>query len=59
MDRTQLLSRVSSASSLNQISSVMAGIREWLVEHPDDEDMRDAFQGLARLEREHWIYTRA
>lgn len=59
MDRTELLSRISSASSLNQISSVMAGIREWLAEHPDDDEMRDAFQGLARLEREHWIYTRA
>jgi hypothetical protein len=51
MDRTNLLSMVSSASSLNQISSVTAALREWLGEHPDDAEMRDVLQGLARRER--------
>lgn len=57
MTRTQLLASVSSASSLQQISSVMAGLRTWLTEHPDDDEMREAFRELARLERERGIYT--
>lgn len=50
MDRTKLLSMVSSASSLNQISSVMAALREWLAEHPEDAEMRDVVEGLLRTE---------
>lgn len=57
MDRTELVSQVSRAASLNQISSVIAGIRTWLAEHPDDDDMRQAFRDLTRLEREHWTYA--
>jgi hypothetical protein len=59
MDRTRLLQLVSTAASLDQISTVMAGVRTWLVEHPDDEEMRSAFQQLARLEREHFTYGHA
>jgi len=51
MDRTALFSMVSSASSLNQISSVMAAVREWLAAHPEDSEMRDVLEGLARMER--------
>lgn len=59
MDRTHLLQLVSTAASLDQISTVMAGVRTWLAEHPDDDEMRSAFQQLARLEREHFTYGRA
>ena len=58
MERTELLSLVSTASSLNQISSVTAGIRAWLADHPDDEEMREVFQELARRERELLTYAR-
>ena len=58
MDRTELLSLVSSASSLNQISSLMAGARMWLIDHPDDDEMRTVIMELSRLEREHFTYTR-
>lgn len=51
MDRTGLFSMVSSASSLNQISSVMAAVREWLASHPEDSEMRDVLEGLGRMER--------
>jgi hypothetical protein len=58
MDRTELRSRVSTASSLHQISSVMASVRAWLAEHPEDQEMRDAIAVLSRLEREHFAPTR-
>jgi hypothetical protein len=51
MDRTTLLSMVTSAASLNQISSVTVALRQWLIEHPEDAEMRDALQGLLRTER--------
>jgi len=51
MDRTALLSMVSSTSSLDQISSVMAALREWLAEHPEDAEMRDVVEGVIRAER--------
>jgi hypothetical protein len=35
----------------------MAGIRRWLVDHPDDEEMRRAIVELSRMEREHFTYT--
>jgi hypothetical protein len=57
MERTELLGLVSQASSLNQISSVMAGARSWLADHPDDEEMRSVVMELSRLERQH--FTRA
>ncbi len=56
MERTELLSLVSSASSLNQISSLMAGVRAWLIDHPDDEEMRSMVLQLSRMEREHFTY---
>lgn len=59
MDRTTLIGLVSSAATLDQISTVMAGVRTWLAEHPEDDEMRTAFQQLARLEREHFTYGRA
>ncbi|HUL84504.1 MAG TPA: hypothetical protein VLX89_03180 [Actinomycetota bacterium] len=58
MERSELFELVSSASSLNQISSVTAGVRAWLAEHPDDDEMRDVFQELARRERELLTYSR-
>ena len=51
MDRTALLSMVSSTSSLDQISSVMAALREGLAEHPEDTEMRDVVAGVIRAER--------
>ena len=54
MDRTTLLSLVSSASPLNQISSVMVAVREWLCDHPNDSDMREVLEGLARMERSYF-----
>jgi hypothetical protein len=58
MDRTELLSQITTASSLNQISSAMSAARAWLTEHPEDDQVRDGVQGLARLEREHLAYSR-
>lgn len=58
MTRTELLRQVSTASSLNQISSVMASLRAWLAEHPDDDALHDAFRDLARAEREHFAVGR-
>ncbi|HEX6844318.1 MAG TPA: hypothetical protein VF235_04300 [Actinomycetota bacterium] len=59
MTRTELLRQVSAASSLNQISSVMAALRGWLAEHPDDDEMHEVFRELARAEREHFAVGRA
>ena len=58
MERTELLALVSTASSLNRISSLMAGMRAWLAEHPDDDEMRGAILELSRMEREHFTYSR-
>ena len=58
MDRSELLSQVSEASSLNQISSVMAAARTWLIDHPDDDEIRGAIWQLSRMERDHFTYTR-
>lgn len=58
MDRTELLRLVSNASTLNQISSVMAGVRAWLADHPEDQEMRDAIAVLSRMEREHFATAR-
>lgn len=58
MDRTRLLELVSHAASLNQISSAMAGVRMWLADHPEDDEMRRAFLQLTRLERERVTYGR-
>jgi hypothetical protein len=58
MTRTELLRQVSAASSLNQISSVMAGLRAWLAEHPDDDEMHEVVRELARAEREHFAVVR-
>ena len=53
MDRTQLLAQVSTASSPNDISTAIAGVRTWLAQHPEDDEMRGAFQQLIRLDRNH------
>lgn len=58
MTRTELLQHVSGASSLNQISSLMAGVRAWLAEHPEDDEMHEVFRQLARQEREHFAVGR-
>jgi hypothetical protein len=52
MDRTELLHEVSTASSLQQISSVMTSVRAWLAEHPDDREMREAIGTLTRVEQQ-------
>ena len=57
MERTELLQLVSQSSSLNQISSVMAALRRWLADHPEDDEMRRAIVELSRMEREHFTYT--
>jgi hypothetical protein len=57
MERTELLGLVSNASSLNQISSVMAALLRWLADHPEDDEMRHAIVELSRLEREYFTYT--
>jgi hypothetical protein len=58
MDRSELLAHVSQASSLNQISSLMAAARSWLADHPDDDEIRAAIWQLSRMERDHFSYTR-
>jgi hypothetical protein len=35
----------------------MAGLRRWLADHPEDEEMRRAIVELSRMEREHFTYT--
>ena len=54
MDRTELLAQVVTASSPNDISTAVAGVRTWLAEHPEDDEMRNAFQQLIGLDRNHW-----
>jgi hypothetical protein len=36
----------------------MAAARTWLVDHPDDDEIRSAIWQLSRMEREHFTYTR-
>jgi hypothetical protein len=50
MDRTELLARISTVSSPNDISNAIAGIRTWLADHPEDDEMHLAFQQLTRLD---------
>ena len=54
MDRTELLARISTVSSPNDISTAIAGVRTWLAEHPEDDEMHRAFQQLTRLDRDLW-----
>jgi hypothetical protein len=54
MDRTELLARISTVSSPNDISTAIAGVRTWLAEHPEDDEMHRAFQQLTRLDRSYW-----
>ena len=51
MDRTTLLAQISTASSPNDIATAIANVRDWLSEHPDDDEAHGAFQQLTRLER--------
>ena len=54
MERTELLARISTVSSPNDISTAIAGVRTWLAEHPEDDEMHRAFQQLTRLDRNLW-----
>lgn len=54
MERSDVLALMTSPSSPNDIASAFAAARAWLADHPDDEDVRNAVQELARQEREHW-----
>ncbi len=58
MNRSELVEQIHTATTLNQISSAMSAARAWLADHPDDDGVRDGFQELARLEREHLAYSR-
>lgn len=55
MDRSELITQITSASSLNDISSALSAARYWLAEHPQDEDIRDVMQRLTREERERLL----
>ena len=54
MDRNDLLRALTSAATPHQTSSAMSEARSWLADHPDDDDVREAVQHLARMERERW-----
>jgi hypothetical protein len=54
MDRNDLLSALTSATTPHQTSNAMSEARSWLAEHPDDDAVRQAVQHLARMERERW-----
>jgi hypothetical protein len=52
MERTELIAQIATASSPNDMASAMSAARYWLVDHPDDEAMREAIEKLCRVERE-------
>jgi len=52
MERTELITQITSASSPNDIASAFSAARFWLAEHPEDDAIRTELQELARLERE-------
>ncbi len=54
MDRIDLLTRMRGAHSPNDISTAISDARAWFAEHPDDDDVHDAFRELIRMERERW-----
>ena len=53
-DLTELLAAVSAASSLDQMSTLMLGVRAWLANHPDDREMREILQDLMRKEHAYF-----
>ncbi len=55
MDRSELITQITSASSLNDIASALSAARYWLNENPQDEDVRAAIQLLTRQERERLL----
>jgi hypothetical protein len=52
MNRTNVIDKIETASSPNDISTAMCDARSWLTEHPEDETIRLGIQQLARAERE-------
>jgi hypothetical protein len=52
MERTELISQITSATSPNDMSSAMSAARSWLADHPEDDSVRTAIQSLAQAERE-------
>jgi len=52
MERTELITQITKASSPNDIASAFSAARYWLAEHPEDDAIRTRLQELARLERE-------
>lgn len=54
MERDDLLHAIASATSPHETSTAMSEARAWLSEHPHDDDVREAVQHLARMERERW-----
>ena len=41
-------------ASPNDISTAVAGLRTWLAEHPEDDEMRLALQQLTQLNHREW-----
>ena len=52
MERVELITQITKASSPNDIASALSAARYWLAEHPEDDAIRTRLQELARLERE-------
>lgn len=52
MERTNVIEKITSASTPNAISDAMSDARSWLTNHPEDEAVRMGIQRLARAERE-------
>ena len=53
----ELLAKVSTAASPNDISTAIAGVRTWLAEHPDDDEMHLVFEQLTRLDHSRWFHS--
>ena len=52
MDRQQLMTVMQGTTTPNDMSDAINAARAWLLDHPDDEGLRDALQHLMRAERE-------
>jgi hypothetical protein len=48
--REELLDRVFTARTREEIAAAQQALRDWLVLHPDEPGMADAFEVLAHLE---------
>jgi hypothetical protein len=58
MEREQIEARMSRATSPNDIATAINTARDWLIEHPEDEDVRNRMQELIRAEREQLVFGR-